>query len=313
MNTKQDILDWAFGSDKENELTFRTRTPDESGGWAPGPGEIELKRSTRAYMEETLTDYSSEWTEAFTVWNKYQAARRQTLVSWRFPETCEQFLAYLKEFGFEFAGVYGEGKPFQVYDDESNLDQGFSAHAFSCTKVPEYDRDDILYSDAVAELFGELHEGEFVMFQGGSGAWIFSAELDSFLMLQDGTISCTGPNRHLWSTDDKGSHWYRDGAVGLGAGRQLQTYPIVDFWDVEGEFAKYKSEKLLELPESVPDEQLVMNILPDDEWAKDHRNAQRQRMEDLAIEQYCLIQEYIYVDTEGHGCCPICGARMDGY
>lgn len=49
-----------------------------------------------------------------------------------------------------------------------------------------------------------------------------------------GTISCDREgDRHWWTTDDGGSHWYFEGSCGRGAGTQLDAYERVDIADAE--------------------------------------------------------------------------------
>jgi hypothetical protein len=141
----------------------------------------------------------------------------------RFPDWFAQRQSLAKfgtEDGVLATGVYGEGDPVTVntYNEPSLLDQVllFTYFELRTNGSPS--------SDAFVSL--QVHNGADV--RGGyTMPRVFRVRDPESLSMFDamrGEIACK--NDHRWITDDA-YHWYRDGASGLGAGKQLQQYEIL--------------------------------------------------------------------------------------
>ena len=122
---------------------------------------------------------------------------------------------------YSATGIYGDGEPVTVnsYNEENLLDQTILFTYFELRSGPG--RGGNLGSYVVLQIHGGCDV------RGGyTKPRVFVVDDDDELAIFDfrrGTISCAGEEAHWWSTDD-GHHWYREGACGRGAGRQLEAY-----------------------------------------------------------------------------------------
>jgi hypothetical protein len=125
---------------------------------------------------------------------------------------------------YEATGIYGEGEPVTVnsYNEENLLDQVILFTYFELR-------------GATRRTGRHGNEGSFIVLQihggcdvrgGYTRPRIFRLDDNDELGIFDfrrGTVFCETDPAHWWSTDD-GSHWYREGACGRGAGAQLESY-----------------------------------------------------------------------------------------
>jgi hypothetical protein len=122
-------------------------------------------------------------------------------------------------------GIYGDGEPITVnsYNEESALDQVILFTYFELRTGSG--RSGNLGSYVVLQIHGGCDV------RGGyTRPRVFTLSDSDELAIFDysrGTIHCEREPDHWWSTDDA-HHWYREGACGLGAGTQLESYERIE-------------------------------------------------------------------------------------
>jgi hypothetical protein len=150
-------------------------------------------------------------------------------------------IEHLPERGIETTGLYGDGEPMVVntYNHENLLSQ--------VLQYVYFETDDnsyvILSIHGGCDVRGGYTRPRVFELNDSDGA--------SILLDSDATIYCTNRGRHAdllkpgrmiddcgayWHTDD-GSHWYRDGSCGSGAGTQLEEYDVVEIEETLGDSA----------------------------------------------------------------------------
>ena len=127
------------------------------------------------------------------------------------------FIAWLREEGFEVGGLYGGGDDpmcVNTYNEESNLSQVLQFQLLCVETVPDRYEDQLPMAEFHIVLL-QIHQGADV--RGGytapTGFTVGDeGSPEGLLMGSDGEIYCNGCDAH-WQTDD-GYHWYEDGSSG---------------------------------------------------------------------------------------------------
>ena len=127
------------------------------------------------------------------------------------------FIAWLREEGFEVGGLYGGGDDpmcVNTYNEESNLSQVLQFQLLCVETVPDRYEDQLPMAEFHIVLL-QIHQGADV--RGGytapTGFTVGDeGSPEGLLMGSDGEIYCNGCEAH-WQTDD-GYHWYEDGSSG---------------------------------------------------------------------------------------------------
>lgn len=198
--------------EKEQESTLNVRY-----------GYIEVSHNVYHWLSEKLT-FAEEMQKLFDGFVRWYDLRNEEN-GWLFY--ADEFPRWLNEkFGVECAGLYGDSSgPMTVntYNNEDLLSQTIQYVYFELQEPIEFSN---LYIPDDCYVLLQIHGGCDV--RGGYTApkcFTLNDEVGIF----DNARASIGVNDEeiYWTTDD-GYHWYEKGCSGYGAGKQLETYDIVE-------------------------------------------------------------------------------------